>query len=137
MRRLSMRVSTEIDRKKQRLLIKFEGRVAYADIEGMINDSAKEGILHYQLLVDARKVTFNLFPTDISRFADLVQSMAAQSPLGPTAVLVSDAVANGIIHLLSLVASGMCKVKGFRERASAERWLGWESEEAAWVKVET
>jgi hypothetical protein len=114
--------------------------VTYADIEGMINDSAKEGILHYQLLVDARKVTFNLFPSDIARFADLVQTMAEKSVLGMTAVLVSDSVANGIIHLLSLIASGMAKVKGFRDRESAERWLGWEagagaSNHGVWVKV--
>jgi hypothetical protein len=120
-----MQACRQADHEKQRLFVRFANVVDYYAIEEMVTMSAKEGILHFRLLIDVRDVTFQLFPADVGRFKILLERVATESQLGPTAVHFSNPEANGIVHMLSLVATGMCAVRGFADIEAAERWLGW------------
>jgi len=122
-----VKVSTEIDREKKRLFVRFVGRVTYSQVEEMILSSAKQGIVSYPLLIDARQVTIDLFPEDVNRLRDLLLDLSTKTEIGPTAVLISDDLSEQGTQLVGMVTKGLCEVRGFAERADAEQWLGWEA----------
>jgi hypothetical protein len=120
-----VKVSTEIDRENQRLFVRFVGRVTFGEVEQMIRSSAEAGIVNFPLLIDAQSVTIDLFAEDVNRFGELLRELSAKSKIGNTAVLVSDAVTEHTLHLVSIVAAGICEIRAFGDRGDAERWLGW------------
>lgn len=91
----------------------------------MIISSAKEEIICYPLLIDARTVTIDLFPEDVNRLRDLLLDLSTKFAIGPTAVLISDDLSEQGTQLVGMVAQGLCEVRGFANRADAEKWLGW------------
>ncbi len=120
-----MKASTQVDLERQRLFVRFVGRVTYSQVEEMILSSARQGILGFPLLIDARSVTIDLFPEEVIRFRDLLVELSATSKVGQTAVLIADDLAEQTLHLVSMVTRGICAVRSFADRAAAENWLGW------------
>jgi len=123
-----VKLTTEIDREKERLFVRFVGRVTFREVEEMILSSAEKGIVYFPLLIDAQKVTIDLFTEDVNRFRELLVALSAKTKIGNTAVLVSDDVSEHTLHLVSIIAAGICEVRAFAKRADAERWLGWRPE---------
>jgi hypothetical protein len=121
-----MRLYSDIDEARSRVIVTFAGEVTLGDIREMMSTCAKAGILHFQLLIDGRGTRVRLSTHDVTEFQRLVRELAQQSRLGQTAVLVSDALVMGAVTVLSALACGMCNVKGFYDRQKAEQWLGWQ-----------
>jgi hypothetical protein len=49
--------------------------------------------------------------------------VGGDSTLGPTAVLVSDDVAFGVIRMLEVLVEDICEVRSFRDEQEARAWL--------------
>ena len=120
-----MRIYSDIDLERKRIVVTFAQDVTLDDIKEMVYTSGKAGVLSFRGVADARNASFKLSPGDLPEFQDLLREIASQSRLGQTAVLVSDEAAMATVEMLSGLASEVCLVKGFFDRAEAEQWLGW------------
>lgn len=120
-----MRIYSDIDIPKQRVIVTYVRDVTLYDISEMVSTSGAAGVLHFPLLVDAREARFVIAPEEIPPFRELIRQLATRSRLGQTAVLVSDEQDLAIIEILAKNAEEHCRVKGFFDREEAERWLGW------------
>jgi hypothetical protein len=120
-----MRIYSDIDSTKERVIVTFSGEITLYDITEMVTTSGKARVLHFRLLADARQARFQLQPDDIPKFSQLLRELAAQSRLGRTAVWVADEADRAVVQMLADLAKSLCEVDGFLERGEAERWLGW------------
>jgi hypothetical protein len=120
-----VRIYSDIDIPKQRIIVTYAQDVTLYDITEMVSTSGMAGVLHFPLLVDARNARFVIAAEEIPPFRDLVRQLATRSRLGQTAVLVSDENDLATIEILARNAEQYCRVKGFQDRNEAEQWLGW------------
>lgn len=121
-----MRVYSDIDEDRERVIVTFARDFTLRDIAEMVSTSAKARVLHFPLLADLRKAWFALAPGDAAGFQDLMKQLATKSRLGHAAVLVADAAAMATVELMGKLAGGHCDIKGFYAREEAEEWLGWQ-----------
>jgi len=120
-----MRVYSDIDEERERLVVTFVGTVTMDDIAEMTRTSRVARMLHFQLLCDARKAAVTMAGDDLPRFQAMVRELALQSRLGQTAVVVARETDLIAIDRLADLATKFCDVRGFLESSRAERWLGW------------
>ena len=120
-----MRVYSDIDEERNRLVVGYAGQVTLHDITEMTRTSSAAGMLHFQLLADMRLGTMTLEGDDWAGFAALVRKLALGSRLGQTAVLVASLPDLEAAKRITELAAGLCDVRGFLDRTEAERWLGW------------
>src|SRR4051794_10909770 len=96
-----MRIHSDIDEKRERLIVTFRGEVTLYDIFEMVSTSGMARMLHFPLLADLWKARLKLDPADLARFQELVRSLALKSRLGNTAVLVMSAEDLALVERLS------------------------------------
>jgi hypothetical protein len=120
-----VRIYSDIDIPRQRVTVTFLRDVTLYDITEMVTTSGSAGVLHFPLLIDAREARFIIAPDEIAPFRELVRQLASRSRLGQTAVFVANEQDLATIEILARNAEEYCRVKGFLDRAEAERWLGW------------
>lgn len=99
------------------------GQVTYADVENHLLTERFFGGLAYKELMDARAAAMNWTSAEVQQIVDLVKSLGLQSKLGPTAVLVADDIAFGMIRMLEKLLKGCAEVSPFRLEQEARAWL--------------
>ena len=121
----NMRVYSDIDVPRERITVTFLREITLYDISEMVHTSRAAGVLHFRLLADTRNARFQMEPCELNQFRELLRELARRSRLGQTAVLVQDETDLAFSKAISTEAEDFCRVKGFLDRAEAERWLGW------------
>jgi hypothetical protein len=99
------------------------GQVSCADVENHLLAERHFGGLAYKEFIDARAAAINWTSAEVQQIVDLVNSLGRQSRLGPTAVLVCNDVAFGMIRALEALLEGTAEVKPFRLEQEARAWL--------------
>lgn len=121
-----VRVSTDLDEERHRLIMTFRGSVCLSDILEMTRVSRAAAILHYPLLVDMRAANLSLGEDDFEGVRAMALRLAADSPLGPTAVLLGNENDLPAVERVSKEIAKFCDVRGFLDEEEARRWLKWE-----------
>jgi len=68
-------------------------------------------------------LVFALSPSEIRRIVALVRNLSEQSKFGPTAVLVSNDFAFGIMRAMEMLLQDITDVRPFRHEKLARSWL--------------
>lgn len=118
-----MPIVVNVDHKRQQVDSLAIGPVSYADVENHLLMERHFGGLPYKELVDARGAGFSFTPAEARRIADLLRSLGQKSKLGPTAVLVDNDVAFGVMRMLEALTEDVAEIKPFRDEAEARDWL--------------
>ena len=105
------------------LTVIAEGAVDFEEIRAHLLDERADGALGYRELIDARRATPAVTPADVRRVVDLVRSEAHGVALGPTAVVVSNDVAYGMLRMLEILVEDVAAIRPFRDYREAVKWL--------------
>ena len=105
------------------LTVIAEGAVDFEEIRAHFLDERADGALGYRELIDARRATPALTAADVRRVVDLVRGEARRVALGPTAVVVSSAVAYGMLWMLETLVEDVAAIRPFRDYREAVKWL--------------
>jgi len=101
------------------------GRITYAEVEKhLLQERCFEG-LAYKELIDARSaaLSFALYPSEIRNTVALIRSLSKEFKFGPTAIMVPNDYAVGIIHMLGFLVEDVAELRPFRDEQEARSWL--------------
>src|SRR5262245_6805075 len=96
-----MSFSYQVDREQRRMKTQVEGLVQYSDITEHMEAEVRQGSHPFAELIDARRATAALTSAEVRQCVHLLDKLATQSTLGPTAILVSDDLSYGMVRMLS------------------------------------
>lgn len=120
-----MRLYTQIDEVKSRVLVTFADTVTLHDVREMMYTSAKAHILGLPTLLDVRNVSIALSSADVGEILESSRELAAQSFIAKCAILVSSEEVFQRLAQVCEVLSQVSPLRTFLDRIEAERWLGW------------
>jgi len=103
------------------------GPVQYDDLLAHMNAEVRDQAQPYEELIDARGATARFSSKEVRQFITVLERLARDSRLGPTAVVVSDDVTYGMVRMVSMFMDEICAIEPFRDLEEAKRWLGWQS----------
>jgi hypothetical protein len=122
-----VRLYTDIDPDKERVVVTFAGSVDLHDVTEMMFFSAKAGALSFPTLIDAGDGSVNLSPEDMGQILANIRELASRSKIAKCAVLVSNPASLATVTTISQLLAGVSPIEGFLDRNDAERWLGWKT----------
>jgi ABC-type transporter Mla MlaB component len=109
---------------EQRLVIAVaEGMVSAADVREHLSSEQSDSALPFRELIDARHAWIDFSPGDVREIVELLRSLSLQHYLGPTAVVVSNPVAFGVMRMLESLVEDVCVLRVFRDFTQAESWV--------------
>jgi hypothetical protein len=120
-----MPITLTIDHDRRQVDAVAIGPITYTDVENhLLAERNSEG-LAYREFVDAREATlvFASYPAQVRQMVALIRSLGKESTLGPTAVLVADDFAFGIMRMLEALVEDVAEIRPFREEQLARAWL--------------
>jgi hypothetical protein len=120
-----MPITMTVDHEHQQIVAVATGPIRYAEIAHHLSDErAYNGLAHTEF-IDACDATlsFVLYPSEIRQIVALVRSLAKDSKLGPTAILVPNDFAFGIVHMLGILIEDVAELRPFRSEPEARAWL--------------
>jgi hypothetical protein len=120
-----MPITLTIDHVHRQVAAVAIGAITYADVENHLLTERNFAGLAYREFVDAREATpvFASYPAQIRQIVALIRSLGKDSTLGPTAVLVADDFAFGIMRMLEALVEDVAEIRPFREEQLARAWL--------------
>lgn len=120
-----MPITMHVDHERQQVYTVAVGPIRYAEIEKHLIEERCFNGLAYKEFIDACNATlsFVLYPSEIRQIMALIRGLGKESKLGPTAVLVPNDFAFGIIHMLGILIEDVAEVRPFRDEREARAWL--------------
>ena len=113
-----------IDRVLQRMVTHADGVVTYAELNEHLNAEERERGLGLPELIEASGATTDVNTGDVVRLVQRAARTSDSVPLGPTAIVVQDAVAFGMARMYSILMDRVGAPVGvFRDRTQAISWL--------------
>jgi hypothetical protein len=99
------------------------GAVTFDDVRSHLLLERHFRGLAYKELIDARGAWISFDEGETRKIAELIQKDGRETALGPTAVVVSDDVAFGVVRMIEVLVEDVCQVKPFRDAEEARSWL--------------
>jgi hypothetical protein len=99
------------------------GPISYEEVKSHLLVERLKGGLSYLELIDGRDATPTWSAAQAREIVELLTTFGRKSPLGPTAVVVSNELAFGMLRMLEILIGDICIVKPFRDYEAAEKWL--------------
>lgn len=121
-----MAFSYQINHQARRMVTQVSGPVRFDDLLAHMNAEVRDHGEPYEELIDARGATAKFTGEEVQKFVAVLERLARNSRLGPTAVVVSDDLTFGLLRMLGAFAQGICPIQPFRNVEDAKKWLGWE-----------
>jgi hypothetical protein len=113
-----------VDRVLQRMVTHADGLVTYADLTEHLDAEERERGLGLPELIDASGASTDVKPDDVARLVQRAARTSQRVPLGPTAIVVQDAMAFGMARMYAILMDRVgAPVEVFRDRSAAVRWL--------------
>ncbi len=100
------------------------GPVTWADLQAHWEAELAEGGAGYPELVDATDAIVDFTADEVRRLVTILKAASETRSLGPTAIVVTTDVGFGMVRMLGILVEPFCHIHPFRDRASAEQWLG-------------
>ena len=111
------------DERRRELTVIAEGRIDFEAIRAHLARERSSDALGDRELIDARRAIPDVTSEEVRRIVDLVRAEATRKVLGPTAVVVSTAVAFGMLRMLEQLVEDVALIRPFRDYAAAVEWL--------------
>jgi hypothetical protein len=118
-----MPVTYALDPKRRELAATAEGPITLDDIRKHLTKEHREKGLAYRELIEASRATVAFSSSDVRATVDILRAYAREGVLGPTAIVVGNDLAYGMIRMLGILLEDVCEVRPFRARQEAEEWL--------------
>ena len=120
-----MRVYTDIDEDRERVVVTFRETLDLHDIREHMFTSEKARVVSFPCLLDSRQATIQISSREIDAILQDAHTLSGHSRLGNCAVAVSDASSLAIVQAAAVKLAGLVTVAGFLNVEEAHRWLGW------------
>jgi hypothetical protein len=88
----------------------------------LLEERSKHG-LGYAELIDGRSANPNWSTSQTREIVELLRNFGLDSRLGPTAVVVPNDYAFGMLRMLEILLEDICIVRPFRDFDAAKQWL--------------
>ena len=119
-----MAITATYDHRARRITARATGVVTIEEIRDHLEEERQEPGLSYSELFDARGAVPDFVPADVRVIVALLRWLGEKTKLGPTAVIVDNDFAFGIVRMVEMLTEDVCAVKPFRNEAKGEEWLG-------------
>ena len=119
-----MIVTIGADDAKGVLAVLAEGPVDFEEIRAHVLEERAHRALGHRELIDARRAMPAVTAADVRRVVTLVRAEAQRVALGPTAVVVSNDIAYGMLRMLEILVEDVAAIRPFRDYREAVKWLG-------------
>jgi hypothetical protein len=100
------------------------GPITIDDIRKHLTQEYRDKGLAYRELIDASRATVDFSASDVRTTVEILREYGREGVLGPTAIVVGNDLAYGMIRMLGILLDGVCELQPFRTRQEAEQWLG-------------
>ncbi len=100
-----------------------EGPITMDDIRKHLTNEHRDKGLAYRELIEASRATVAFSPSDVRTTVEILRAYGREGILGPTAIVVGNDLAYGMIRMLAILLDGVCELQPFRTRQEAEHWL--------------
>lgn len=118
-----MGITTTVDHAQRRIHSKAAGAITFEDIRAHVEAENRMAALPYKELMDARNATPDFSSDEVRAVVDLLRRLAAESRIGPTAVIVDTDFGYGMLRMLEMLVEDVCAIRPFRIQQEAEQWL--------------
>lgn len=118
-----MPLSYKLDRTRQLLIATAEGEIHQSDVLAHLQKEAEDQLLEYSELIIAIKVTVVLTSGEVREIVDYLRYLSQEHKLGPTAIVVSNDFAYGMMRMLGILVDQFTRIEPFRSVHEADSWL--------------
>jgi len=118
-----MPVTYALDPERHELAATAEGAITMDDIRKHLTKEHRDKGLPYRELIEASRATVSFSSSDVRATVDILRVYAREGVLGPTAIVVGNDLAYGMMRMLGILLEGVCELRPFHTRQDAERWL--------------
>jgi hypothetical protein len=118
-----MPITFRVDYEGREIYAVAEGPITLGDIQQHLEEERHAGALAYRELIDGSKAVVAFSTQDVRAIVELLRELGRQGELGPTAVVVADELAFGMLRMLQMLVDDVCMIRPFRSLADAEVWL--------------
>jgi len=118
-----MPVIHAVDHERREMYSTAEGPITIDDIRKHLTEKHRDKGLAYRELIEASRATVTFSPADVRTMVEVLRAYGQEGALGPTAIVVGNDLAYGMLRMLAILLEGVCELQPFRTRQEAERWL--------------
>ena len=131
-----MPVTQAVDHQRREMHATAEGPITMDDIRKHLAQERRDQGLAYRELIEASGATAAFSASDVRTTVGNLRAYGQEGELGPTAIVVGNAVAYGMLRMLAILLEDVCALQPFRTRQEAEEWLAVIPASAAPSQVE-
>lgn len=118
-----MPVIHAVDHERHEMYTTADGPITIDDIRKHLTQEHRDKGLAYRELIEASRATAAFSPSDVRTTVEILRAYGREGVLGPTAIVVGNDLAYGMIRMLAILLEGVCELQPFRTRQEAEQWL--------------
>lgn len=118
-----MPVTYAVDHQRGEMHTTAEGPITLDDIRKHLTQEHRDKGLAFRELIEASRATAAFSPADVRTTVGILREYGGEGGLGPTAIVVGNDLAYGMIRMLAILLEGVCELQPFRTRREAEQWL--------------
>jgi hypothetical protein len=118
-----MPVTHVLDHDRREMYTKANGPITMDDIRQHLSKEHRDKGLAYPELIEASAATAAFSPSDVRATVEILRAYGQDGILGPTAIVVGNDLAFGMIRMLSILLEEVCALQPFRTRQEAAEWL--------------
>ena len=124
-----MPIQLAVDHELKEVKTTVTGPIVMEDIQDHLVQERREGGLAYREFIDASDAEPLMNTKDARATVELLKTLAGQGLLGPTAVIVPNEMAYGLVRMVEILLDGVAEVRPFRkaEAVDAREWLNGKS----------
>ena len=122
-------IQLAVDHEIKEVKTTVTGPIVMEDIQDHLAQERREGGLAYREFIDASDAEPLMNTKDARATVELLKTLAGQGLLGPTAVIVPNEMAYGLVRMVEILLDGVAEVRPFRkaEAVDAREWLNGKS----------
>jgi hypothetical protein len=121
--RKAMAVTQKVDHDRCEMYAIADGPITMDDIRKHLAAEHGDRGLGYRELIEASGATVDFSPSDVRTTIGLLRAYGQEEALGPTAIVVGNDCAYGMMRMLAILLEDVCALQPFRTRLEAEEWL--------------
>jgi hypothetical protein len=118
-----MAITFSVDHDRRYIEATATGQIDLEEVRTHLMDERRKYGLSYIEFIDARSATPTWSSAQIREIVELLRTLGRESKLGPTAVVISNDYAYGMLRMLEILLEDVCIVRPFRNYEAAEQWL--------------
>jgi deoxyhypusine synthase len=116
-------VTHSMDHERHEMYTMADGQITMDDIRRHLTQEHGDKGLAYRELIEASRATVAFSASDVRTTVEVLRRYGREGVLGPTAIVVGNDLAYGMMRMLAILLEGVCELQPFRTRQEADQWL--------------